>query len=265
MSKSSSNLVKDFEDFSLKGSKSNSSFKYSDDTSSEFFAGNLNKYKTRDELFHDLTNIYIECLQENLYIKKFNMPKFTARKEGNKYVCNPGYAFVTARRPEMAAELIERCRKLKLEGEKGIPLGDGSFVDIKPISAVKRVAANQNNKTNSLAKLSGGKIRKQYQTRNNSRDWVSRDDNEEPDNRKNDSVFDDWQTFKGNSIFPNADFPSLQFNTSRIYAKSPIKKDESGSSIFNFSNYGQINQSTNYFKQMSSSSSDPKSPIEAHG
>merc|ERR1712206_71412 len=72
------------------------------DTTNEFFVGNLNKTKTRDEIFQDLTKIKIDCLDENLYISKFNMPKFNARKdqEGN-LLLNLGYAFVTTRKPEI--------------------------------------------------------------------------------------------------------------------------------------------------------------------
>lgn len=258
-----------------------SKYRFQTDTSCEFFAGNLNKYKTRDELFRDLTTLYIECLDENLYIRKFNMPKFTARKEGNKYVCNPGYAFVTAKRPEMAAELIDRCNKLKANGEKGIPLGDGSFVDIKPISAVKRVQANQANKSNSLAKLNGQKASKSVgyykNTRSNS-DWnQNRDDeNDSGFNRKLDNI-GDWKTFEGTPVQPfpntdlskpvrNTDFPSLsKMHDYRNQVANPsVFEDAAGPSIFNFNFNSQINHSQNYLHQVSDSSSDPKSPIEAH-
>jgi len=278
MSQNSSinNFVDDFEQFKLepltseqKRSKSNGSiskYGFKDDTSNEFFAGNLNKYKTRDELFHDLTKIKIKCLNdEHLYIKKFNMPKFTARKEGNKYVCNPGFAFVTAKRPEMAEELIDRCAKLKAKGEKGIPLGDGSFVDIKPISAVKRVQANQNNKTNNLAKL-GKHSSTGYKksTRNNS-SWIDNRYYDDLNQLSNNSEMkiDEWKTYP----FSNTDFPSLeqtnQFNYNQTIDKN-INEDVVPS-VFNF-DFGKINQEKNYLHQVSSSSSsDPKSPvIEAH-
>merc|ERR1739847_127298 len=167
--------------------------------------------KTRDELFHDLTTLKISCLNdENLYIRKFNMPKFTARKEGNKYVCNPGYAFVTAKRPEMATELIDRCNKLKASGQKGIPLGDGSYVDVKPISAVKRVQANQANKSNSLAKLNGqkpGKSGGYYKhTRNNS-DWNKNRVDEDDSGFYRKMDIGDWTTFEGKPLqtFQNTD------------------------------------------------------------
>jgi len=277
MSQNSSmnNLVDDLEQFQFGSltseqnrSKSNGSipkYGFKDDTSSEFFAGNLNKYKTRDELFHDLTNIKIKCLNgENLYIRKFNMPKFTARKEGNKYVCNPGFAFVTAKRPEMAEELIDRCAKLKAKGEKGIPLGDGSFVDIKPISAVKRVQANQNNKSNSLAKL-GKNNSAGYKkpTRNNS-NWMDNryyDDLNRISNSPETKI-DEWKTYP----FSNTDFPSLeqtnQFNYNHTMDKN--SNEDVVPSVFNF-NFDQINHEKNYLHQVSSgSSSDPKSPIEAH-
>merc|ERR1711976_582658 len=99
------------------------------ETSSEFFVGNLNKTKTRDEIFQDLTKIYIECLKENLYISKFNMPKFNARKDQNgNLLLNLGYAFVTTKRPEMAQELIRKKRML---------LEDGTDIEFKPISKTK--------------------------------------------------------------------------------------------------------------------------------
>merc|ERR1712218_491728 len=86
------------------------------ETSSEFFVGNLNKTKTRDEIFQDLTKIKIDCLDgETLYISKFNMPKFNARKDNDgKLLLNMGYAFVTTRKPEMAQELIQK-KRMKLE------------------------------------------------------------------------------------------------------------------------------------------------------
>jgi len=282
MSYNSLNLVMDeLEDLNInsghKRSKSNgqlSKFEFQKDTSCEFFAGNLNKYKTRDELFHDLTTLKISCLNdENLYIRKFNMPKFTARKEGNKYVCNPGYAFVTAKKPEMAAELIDRCNKLKEQGEKGIPLGDGSFVDIKPISAVKRVQANENNKSNSLAKLNGLKVKGNYKNTRNNSEW-NRDESTDSGINRNGFKVSDWRTFDGNPLsFPNTDlskpyrntdFPSLsKFQDYRNDDDKSNRYKDIGPSIFNF-NYEDINHSRNYLHQVSDSSSDPKSPIEAH-
>jgi hypothetical protein len=116
------------------------------ETSSEFFVGNLNKTKTRDEIFQDLTKIKIDCLDgENLYISKFNMPKFNARKDqdGN-LLLNLGYAFVTTRKPEMARELIQK-RRMKLE--------DGSDIEFKPINRNKRLVANQNCKEKNYSKI----------------------------------------------------------------------------------------------------------------
>jgi len=116
------------------------------ETSSEFFVGNLNKTKTRDEIFQDLTKIKIERLNgENLYISKFNMPKFNARKDqdGN-LLLNLGYAFVTTRKPEMAQELIEK-KRMKLD--------DGSDIEFKPINKSKRLVANQNCKDKNISKI----------------------------------------------------------------------------------------------------------------
>merc|ERR1712027_59591 len=116
------------------------------ETSSEFFVGNLNKTKTRDEIFQDLTKIKIDCLDgENLYISKFNMPKFNARKDADgKLLLNLGYAFVTTRKPEMAQELIQK-RRMKLV--------DGSDIEFKPINKNKRLVANQNCKEKNISKI----------------------------------------------------------------------------------------------------------------
>merc|ERR1712117_203509 len=116
------------------------------ETSSEFFVGNLNKTKTRDEIFQDLTKIKIDCLGgENLYISKFNMPKFNARKDQDgTLLLNLGYAFVTTRKPEMAKELIQK-RRMKLE--------DGSDIEFKPINRNKRLVANQNCKEKNYSKI----------------------------------------------------------------------------------------------------------------
>jgi hypothetical protein len=119
---------------------------FNQDTSSEFFVGNLNKTKTRDEIFQDLTKIKIDRLDgENLYISKFNMPKFNARKDqdGN-LLLNLGYAFVTTRKPEMAQELIEK-KRMKLD--------DGSDIEFNPINKSKRLVANQNCKDKNISKI----------------------------------------------------------------------------------------------------------------
>merc|ERR1711893_584602 len=115
------------------------------ETSSEFFVGNLNKTKTRDEIFQDLTKIYIDCLNEYLYISKFNMPKFNARKDQDgTLLLNLGYAFVTTKKPEMAQELI-RKKRMKLD--------DGSDIEFKPINRNKRLVANQNCKEKNISKI----------------------------------------------------------------------------------------------------------------
>jgi len=124
---------------------SSSNFTLDLETTCEFFVGNLNKQKTRDEIFQDLTNIKIECLNENLYISKFNMPKFNARKDANGHLLlNLGYAFVTAKKPEMAAEMIERKR---------VKLTDGSDIEIKAVCRAKRLTANANCKTRNAVKF----------------------------------------------------------------------------------------------------------------
>jgi len=116
-------------------------------TNNECFIGNLNKQKTRDEIFQDLTSIEIIPLKENLYISKFNMPKFNARKDQNgNLLLNLGYAFVTTKKPEMAQWLIQ---------QKRIELPDGSDIEIKPISKTKRLTANQNCKNKNFSKING--------------------------------------------------------------------------------------------------------------
>jgi hypothetical protein len=116
-------------------------------TQNEFFVGNLNKQKTRDDIFQDLTKIQIESLGEPLYISKFNMPKFNARKDQNgNLLLNLGYAFVTTKTHEMARWMIEQ-KRIKLE--------DGSDIEIKPISKTKRLTANQNCKNKNYHKFNG--------------------------------------------------------------------------------------------------------------
>merc|ERR1711884_606131 len=117
--------------------------KMDNDYSDEFFVGNLNKLKTRDEIYKDL--ITIQLSTENLYIRKFNMPKFTAkRNQDGELLCNPGYAFVKAKTREMAQEMIRRKR---------IVLEDGSDIEINRISKNKRMTANQNCKEKNVGKF----------------------------------------------------------------------------------------------------------------
>jgi hypothetical protein len=123
-------------------------------TGNECFIGNLNKQKTRDEIFQDLTSIEIKPLKENLYISKFNMPKFNARKDQNgNLLLNLGYAFVTTKKPEMAQWLIQ---------QKRIELPDGSDIEIKPISKTKRLTANQNCKNKNFSKMNGEDVNERY-------------------------------------------------------------------------------------------------------
>lgn len=125
--------------------KTYSKFEYNSSTDKEFFVGNLNKTKTRDEIFQELTQIEIERLGgEKLYIKKFNMPKFNARRntEG-QLLLNLGYAFVTTSKQEMAEELIEKGR-MKME--------DGTDLEFKSINRTKRLVANQKCKEKNLSK-----------------------------------------------------------------------------------------------------------------
>jgi len=107
---------------------------YKDDTSSEFFIGGLNKEKTRDELFRELSNIRLKN-GDRLYVRKFNMPKINAYKDDkNRIICTPGYAFVTTKYPWMAQELIVA----------GTILLNGFKAEIKSIQAVKRLNSKKN-------------------------------------------------------------------------------------------------------------------------
>lgn len=107
---------------------------YKDDTSSEFFIGGLNKEKTRDELFRELSNIRLKN-GDRLYVRKFNMPKINAYKDDkNRIICTPGYAFVTTKYPWMAQELILA----------GTILLNGFKAEIKSIQAVKRLNSRKN-------------------------------------------------------------------------------------------------------------------------
>merc|ERR1712223_2195423 len=129
------------------------------ETSSEFFVGNLNKTKTRDEIFQDLTKIKIDCLDDFLYISKFNMPKFNARKDQDgTLLLNLGYAFVTTKKPEMAQELIKK-KRMKLE--------DGSDIEFKPINRNKRLVANQNCKEKNISKINDVNARNGMRNGNN--------------------------------------------------------------------------------------------------
>jgi hypothetical protein len=107
---------------------------FKDDTSAEFFVGGLNKEKTRDELFRELSNVRMRN-GAKLYVKKFNMPKINAYKDDkNRIICTPGYAFVTASCVWMAQEIIKSgC--LYLNGYKA---------EVKSVSAVKRLNSKKN-------------------------------------------------------------------------------------------------------------------------
>jgi hypothetical protein len=143
-------------------------FEYKYLTPNEFFVGNLNKTKTRDEIFQELTQIEIERLDgEKLYIKKFNMPKFNARRnsEGD-LLLNLGYAFVTASKPEMAEELIERGR-MKME--------DGTDLEFKPINRNKRLVANQKCKEKNLSKYNN--VDSNVKNSDNDKNWRNFADN----------------------------------------------------------------------------------------
>lgn len=107
---------------------------FKDDTSAEFFIGGLNKERTRDELFRELSNVRMRN-GAKLYVKKFNMPKINAYKDDkHRIICTPGYAFVTASCAWMAQEIIKSgC--LYLNGYKA---------EVKSIQAVKRLNSKKN-------------------------------------------------------------------------------------------------------------------------
>merc|ERR1712117_305208 len=188
------------------------------ETSSEFFVGNLNKTKTRDEIFQDLTKIKIDCLDgENLYISKFNMPKFNARKDADgKLLLNLGYAFVTTRKPEMAQELIQK-RRMKLE--------DGSDIEFKPINRNKRLVANQNCKEKNISKINdvnGRRGMRNYNDNNNNNnlgaigDWRSQVQPAPEIKRKNlfGDIFNSPASIKQNDSFDDAFLWPSEHNSS---------------------------------------------------
>ena len=126
-----------------------SNFVFKDETVSEFFIGGLNKQKTRDELFRELSGVKLRN-GEKIYIRRFNMPKINAYRDGqNRLICTPGYAFVTTRYAWMAQELIKSGQVL-LNGQKA---------EIKSIQAVKRL----NSKKNELEKKRAVRLRLQNQ------------------------------------------------------------------------------------------------------
>merc|ERR1712141_205950 len=207
-------------------------------TNNEFFVGNLNKQKTRDEIFQDLTSIHIEPLEENLYISKFNMPKFNARKdqEGN-LLLNLGYAFVTTRKPEMARELIQK-KRMKLD--------DGSDIEFKPINRNKRLVANQNCKDKNITKINDVNG-----TRKNDRfgaigDWRNQSV-ETPEMNRNENLFGDLHRAPA-SIQRNDSFDNSYIWTPKlsIFENTFPENDTCGQSIFE----------SNTFKNQSSSNTE---------
>ena len=91
--------------------------------SKEIFVGNLNKTKTRDEVYHSLCNIDIMATKSKLYIAKFDMPKLNARRDKEcNLILNKGFAFITTPEETMATELVKR---------KIVVLDDGSCVEFR--------------------------------------------------------------------------------------------------------------------------------------
>lgn len=198
-------------------------FKINLNTECEFFVGNLNKTKTRDEIFKELTSqITIDSLDgENLYIRKFNMPKFNARKDKNGVLLlNLGYAFITTSKPEMAQELIKRGR---------MELEDGTDIEFKPISSSKRLKANENCKQKNLKKY------------NNADGTRSEDD----------GINGDWRNHKNRKIDNSIDFNSFSYRVEPQYNSKPYfetqndqNNNNNDDSIFNPKN---LNSSKSFF------------------
>jgi len=264
-------------------------------TTNECFVGNLNKQKTRDEIFQDLTSIKIKTLDENLYISKFNMPKFNARKDQNgNLLLNLGYAFVTTKKPEMARWLIE---------QKRIKLDDGSDIEIKPISKTKRLQANQNCKVKNITKLHGnddvnteriserisdyksmGKLKhgtigdgrgEKHMKFNNSRENMFNNSSE----NKFNNYSDNWSNNHGYNLTDNMYFSGMDSvgnsvnnsinNTFNSYTdvfsnSAPIFKNQtknSGSSLFDFNNFAPA--ALDYKKSESSKLDNIWAPYES--
>merc|ERR1712151_196964 len=190
-------------------------------TSSEFFVGNLNKTKTRDEIFQDLTKIKIDCLDgERLYISKFNMPKFNARKDNEgKLLLNLGYAFVTTRKPEMARELIQK-KRMKLE--------DGSDIEFKPINRNKRLVANQNCKEKNYSKINDVNGTRISNSLGVIGDWRNKEQPVFEPKRKN--LFADFSSEQPASINKNDSFENFLWRP--FEDRLPENKTCSSQSIF---------------------------------
>jgi len=174
-------------------------FKLDLNTKSEFFVGNLNKTKTRDEIFKELTSqITINSLGgENLYIKKFNMPKFNARKDKDgTLLLNLGYAFITTSKPEMAQELIQR-KRMELE--------DGTDIEFKPIERCKRLKANENCKQKNLKKYN----------------------NADGSSNENDGINGDWRNHKNRKVDNSTSFNSFSFSVEPQYNSKPFYETQS--------------------------------------
>jgi len=198
---------------------------YFSETSSEFFVGNLNKTKTRDEIFQDLTKIKIDCLNgEFLYIKKFNMPKFNARKDqdGN-LLLNLGYAFVTTSKPEMAQELINK-KRMKLD--------DGSDIEFKPINKSKRLVANQNCKEKNISKINDVNGTRKNNSFGAIGDWRNQQ-SVETSEMNSKSLFGDLHRAPNDQQMHNMSFEQKQNSTNFLWQPFEEKYSDDGSSQSN--------------------------------
>jgi hypothetical protein len=203
-------------------------------TKSEFFVGNLNKTKTRDEIFKQLTSeIKIETLGgENLYIKRFNMPKWNARKDKDGILLlNCGYAFIKTKEPEMATELIKRKR---------MTLSDGTDIEFKTIDEAKRLKANADCKQKNYNKYNEVDV-----SRNSSRKNYNDD---------SDGINGNWRNNSSRNKYDDNDddiFGNLRNNKNRKLDNSSDHYDNSffrgnvGHIVFGESVFGNVLQNSN--------------------
>jgi len=211
---------------------SNFSFNY--ETRNEFFVGNLNKTKTRDEIFKELTAIYIDSLGKCLYIKKFNMPKFNARRDSNgNLILNSGYAFVTTSEQEMAMELIKLGR-LKMK--------DGTDLEFKPINKAKRLIANQKCKEKNYEKINNVDRKNRDNNNNNMKNGYNNNSN-----WKNSDTDTNWRN--------STDINNLvgEFGSDRKYPRTGDSNDRLWPSFHNSNNF-------TYNNNLNSNSSSSVSP-----
>merc|ERR1712019_250683 len=202
-----------------------------------------NKTKTRDEIFQDLTNIEIDCLKEKLYITKFNMPKFNARKDQNgNLLLNLGYAFVTPKRPQ-ANQACKNKNATKIS-----ELVEDKKVDFGPIGSRRKSSS-----TESLQNNFQSGVQSQFVKNSSFNNFPTYSDtNDFMIGNFGDSVFNDFssQNSSSQNLFkPKFDFktaPASLNPTNRdsdrhywgpYFDSEQAKKEINSTSIFDLSNF----------------------------